>query len=137
MVRVDKIGMASPGRRAWARWRATPSGFGLVGLVGALAACQPAPVLAPARHYYRPVAIARPAPEEKPQPMKHPAVPAPCGPADATGLSAAQKDALFRQFEAWQAHGGKPAGSDDSHPTATAPARASQVAAAADCDGSR
>lgn len=135
MVRVEKIGRAHPGRGAWMKLGPIPSGFGLLGLVGVLAACQPAPVLAPVRHYYRPVAVARPPPEEKPQVVKRPAAPAPCGPADATGLSAAEKDALFRQFEAWQARGGKPEGSD-SHSTTPAPVRASQVAAA-DCGGSR
>lgn len=135
MVRIEKIGMACPGQIAWARWRAVPSGFGLVALAGTLAACQPQPVLAPARAHYRPVAIARPLPEEKPQPVKRPAAPAPCGPADATGLSSTEKDALFRQFEAWQAHGGKPEGAN-SGPTVPAPARTSQVVAA-DCGGGR
>ncbi|MBN9561792.1 MAG: hypothetical protein J0H14_13845 [Alphaproteobacteria bacterium] len=67
--------------------------------------------------------------------MKRPAAPAPCGPADATGLSSTEKDALFRQFEAWQAHGGKPEGAN-SGPTVPAPARTSQVVAA-DCGGGR
>jgi hypothetical protein len=135
MVRIEKNGVACPGQNARTRWRAVSSGFGLVAVAGTLVACQPQPVLAPARPHYRPVAIARPPPEEKPQPVKRPAAPAPCGPADATGLSSTEKDALFRQFEAWQAHGGKPEGAN-SGPTAQAPAPTSRVAAA-DCGDSR
>jgi hypothetical protein len=97
--------------------------LGLLALAGALGACQPAPVLAPAPPRRTPVVEQpRPKPEAKSHVARHRPVPADCGPTDETGLSAAQKDALFQQFEAWQASGGKPA-PGGAHPDASAAPR--------------
>jgi hypothetical protein len=60
---------------------------------------------------------------------RHPAPPA-CEPTDETGLSDAQKDVLFQQFEAWQAQGGKDEGGE-ARPDAPAPPRARHASAAA------
>lgn len=128
MVRVEKIGMASRRRCACALpQQPTPSAvgraLGLLALAGALGACQPAPVLAPAPPR-RAVVAEPPRPEVQPHAAKRHPVSPPCEPTDETGLSAAQKDALFQQFEAWQANGGKPGDA----PAASRTRRAATVA---------
>ncbi len=104
--------------------------LGLLVLAGALAACQPAPVLVrlPAHH----AIVAEPSrPEAQPHVAKRRPAPPPCEPADETGLSAAQKDVLFQQFEAWQAQGGKTEGGKAEGGAAPAAPRTRHASAAA------